>query len=137
MNRDLGFGPRDLLMEAEPSFAEKRRYPRLQLPVRCWMADGLHTVYARVHDVSLGGLSLRSPVPFAPDAEVELALVLPVSEASKPTSELSIRARGRVVWVASGGRSDQRDSGVSRARMGARFVDLIDEKLLHQLLSRT
>jgi hypothetical protein len=61
-------------MEAEPSFAEKRRYPRLQLPVRCWMADGLHTVYARVHDVSLGGLSLRSPVPFAPDAEVELAL---------------------------------------------------------------
>jgi hypothetical protein len=131
MNRDLGLGPRDSLSEEEPSFAEKRRYPRHQLPVRCWMADGLHTVYARVHDVSLGGLSLRSPVPFAPNAEVELALVLPPSEASRPTSELSIRARGRVVWV------NSPDGGASRARMGACFLDVFDEQLLQQLLGRS
>jgi hypothetical protein len=37
-------------------YSELRRHQRLELPVRCWIIDGSHTVYLRVHDVSAGGL---------------------------------------------------------------------------------
>ena len=145
MNRDLGIHTPAFYAGDEPrDFAEKRRYPRRQLAVRCWIGDGHHTLFARLHDLSLGGLSLRAPVPFAPRAELEVALMLP-GTIEDPHSAVAIRARGRVVWA-------RRADGVGRAsppfgrraltqpsgpRMGAEFVEFLEgEALLRKLIER-
>jgi hypothetical protein len=102
--------------------AEKRRNPRRALPARCWILDGQHTVYLRLHDLSLGGLSVSAPMPFAPHAKVEVRLELPDGK--------SARARGEVVWVRPSG-------GESGPRMGARFVEMLaGEQDLYNALSR-
>jgi hypothetical protein len=126
MNRDLGFADLPLLGSDPPVYAEKRRHPRHQLAVRCWISDGKHTVYARVHDVSLGGLSIRAPIAFQPNAQLELALVLPVPGLDHTEGLVAVRAVGRVVWVRA------REAG---PRMGAEFVDVISgEHALRRLL---
>jgi hypothetical protein len=101
-------------------YANQRRHPRHALHVRCWIHDGRHTLYMRVHDVSAGGLSLSAPVPFAADSEVQLTLELPAGQ--------RLRARGRIVWV--------RAPGSSGPRMGARFLEIFEgEQHLYKLLS--
>jgi hypothetical protein len=89
---------------------DKRRHPRRELAVRCWITNARHTVYLRVHDISEGGLSVRAPVPFAPAGLIEVGLELPSGQ--------RVRARGEVVWVRSGA-----DSG---PRMGARFLEFVE-----------
>jgi hypothetical protein len=132
VNRDLGL---DLppIDHPQPSggWSEKRRHPRRQLAVRCWIRDGGHTLYARVHDVSLGGLSIRAPVPWKPRAELELALMV-ASDPGKPGGEVAIRARGRVVWV----RTQPVDGVGGAPRMGAEFLHVLDgEPLLRRLVA--
>jgi Tfp pilus assembly protein PilZ len=107
---------------SDMSFAEKRRHRRVQLSIRCWMGDATHTIYLRVHDVSLGGLSVRAPVPFEPDRDLQLSIELP--------DRSHVRARGKVVWVSP-------PTGLqSRPRMGARFVEFIEgEEALSALLT--
>jgi hypothetical protein len=98
-----------------------RRHPRLPLPVRCWIFDGKHTVYLRVHDLSLGGLSVRAPVPFIASTQVELKLELPGNR--------HVRARGQVVWV--------RHGAEAGPLMGARFVEFFDgQSELERLFDR-
>lgn len=130
MNRDLGL-PIPPLDPPPDGWAEKRRFPRRQLAVRCWIRDGQSTLYARVHDVSLGGLSIRAPIAFAPKAELELAIVLP-GDPSKPGGLVAIRARGRVVWVRA---QQSAGPGPGVPRMGAEFLDFIDgEQALRRLI---
>ncbi len=88
---------------------EQRRHPRRSLPVRCWIAQGDHTVYLRLHDVSLGGLSVRAPVPFSAGAELALELELP--------SGRRVLARACVVW--------SRHAEASGPRMGASFTEFL------------
>jgi hypothetical protein len=89
---------------------EQRRHPRRELALRCWIGDARHTLYARLHDVSRGGLSVRAPVPFSPSSTVEVALELPGGR--------RVRARGEIVWV--------RDAPGNGPRMGARFTEFVD-----------
>jgi hypothetical protein len=112
------FGVPRVAAQPSPSY-ETRRHPRMVLPVRCWIVGGPHTLYLRLHDVSLGGLSVRAPVPFSATAPVELRLELPGGQA--------VRARGEVVWV--------RGVADSGPRMGARFVEFVEgrELLTHAL----
>jgi len=106
LQRDLGIElPLLTVADPAPDYREKRRHPRRQLGVRCWLADGESTLYARVYDVSTGGLSIRAPVPFRPGTELELSIVL--------SSSTAVRAIGRVVWVSARG---------GGPRMGAEFV---------------
>ena len=107
------------LKETPP--VEHRRHPRLELPARCWIEDGEHTVYLRVHDVSRGGLSVRAPVPFQPAGAVEMRLELPGGRL--------VRVRGEVVWT-------RPDGGeASGPRMGARFLEFVEgEEDLYRLL---
>ena len=104
-------------------FSENRRHERRGLPVRCWIVDGRHTVYLRVHDVSAGGLSVRAPVPFHPAGPVEMRVELP--------GGTLVRARGEVVWV-------RPDGGeVSGPRMGARFLEFLEgEEELYKAVGR-
>ena len=102
---------------------EMRRHPRLELPARCWIPDGDHTVYLRVHDISCGGLSVRAPVPFSAKGEVEFRLELPGGG--------RVRARGQVVWTRPEG------SEISGPRMGARFLDFLEgEEELYKLFGK-
>jgi Tfp pilus assembly protein PilZ len=105
----------------DTQFVEKRRHRRIQLSIRCWIIDGNHTLYLRVYDLSLGGLSVRTPAPFQPDRELRILIELP--------DRTQVRARGQVVWI-------RPSAGVeSRPRMGVRFVEFTEgEQALHDLL---
>jgi PilZ domain len=109
-----------------PSSADQRRHPRVALPARCWIGDGRRTIYMRVYDLSLGGLSVRAPVPFSPADPVELRLELPGGRWA--------RARGEIVWV----RPSPPDHGAQTgARMGARFTEwLAGQESLAEILPR-
>jgi hypothetical protein len=93
---------------------EQRRHPRVQVAVRCWLITDEHTVYLPLHDLSIGGLSVRAPVPFSPTTPLRVELELP--------SGSQVRARGEVVWV----RRPATDAPESGPRMGARFTELLD-----------
>ena len=120
-------GPLGGITEAY-GWKEKRRHPRRPLAVRCWIGDGRHTLYARVHDVSLGGLSIRAPVPFSPDAELELTLI--VGGEIGASQKAAIRARGRVVWV----RQARLAGHPTGPRMGAEFLRFVEGEDLLRLL---
>lgn len=109
--------------ETQRPLNEQRRHPRIELPARCWILDGNHTVYLRVHDVSCGGLSVRAPVPFEAHGIVEVRLELPGGG--------TVRARGEIMWVRpNGGES-------SGPRMGARFLEFLEgEEALYDVLGR-
>jgi len=110
-----------------PSYANQRRYPRLPLAARCWIADAAHTVYLRVHDVSRGGLSVRAMVPFTPHETVDLELELPGGG--------RVRARAEIVWVR--GSSDDPPPRPEWPRMGARFLEFLEgEEALTEALGR-
>jgi hypothetical protein len=119
-NPTLDSDPSAPKLPADPP-REQRRYPRFELAVRCWIMDSRHTLYLRVHDISRGGLSVRAPVPFAPEGKVEVGLELPSGQ--------RVRVRGEIVWVRS---SSAVESG---PRMGARFLEFVEgEEELYQLL---
>ena len=84
--------------------SQRRQHPRRLTTARCWISDDVHTAYLRMHDISLGGLSVGAPLPFSPDSEIEVRIELPFGR--------EVRARGKVVW-----RKDM--------RLGARFVEIL------------
>ena len=115
MNRDLGLNERLLeSVNQRPQYDEKRRHARRQLSVHCWMGDGAHTIFARIHDVSLGGLSMRVPVLFSLGTQLEIILAIPSSGSS---TIKTVRARAEVVWLRA------TEGG---PRMGTRFLGFPD-----------
>ena len=120
MSPKIDLGPDAAGLKVPPT-VEKRHDPRSALPARCWIVDGQHTVYLRVHDVSMGGLSVRAPVPFQAAGPVEIRLELPGGQL--------VRIKGEVVWT-------RPDGGeVSGPRMGARFLEFLEgQEALYKLL---
>lgn len=93
----------------------QRRYPRHPVNARCWVSADSHTAYLRMHDLSLGGLSIGATLPFAPEAEIEVRIELPSG---------TVYARGQVVWR-------------GRERMGARFTEILSgQQHLEALLAK-
>jgi len=94
---------------------ENRKHTRVPSKLRCWCEGENVTVYARIGNLSEGGLFLRTSTP--------------LSEGSKAMvrfgSENSIEASATVVWSRADG-----DGGPPG--MGLRF-ELIDEKRLSEL----
>jgi hypothetical protein len=107
-----------------PPSEQRRRHPRLELAARCFLVDGEHTFYLRVHDVSAGGLSVRAPVPFRAARPIDVRLELP--------GGATVRARCVIVWVRpEGGESP------GAPRMGARFLEFVEgEEDLYKLVGR-
>jgi hypothetical protein len=106
---------------------EQRRDRRTELHARCWIIDpkGHHTVYIRLHDLSRGGLSVRAPLPFLAQHEVDLRLELPMGGL--------VHARGEVVWTHGDEWFDE--DSIARPRLGARFLEILSgEHALHRLL---
>ena len=108
-------------LSPEPPVNNRRRFPRLQLPLRCWLIGGSHTMYLRVHDVSRDGLSVRAPVPFHPADQLTVRLEL--------ADGINVEARAEVVWTRAVA------EGATGPRMGARFVEVSKGKAaLHEAL---
>lgn len=112
--RDLGARP--TARSGSAPYAEKRYHPRRSPLVRCWIADGNSTLYARVRDVSLGGFCVHAPVPFALDSELEVSLVVTGIDRADPDGTVAVRARGRVVWI---------DAKGGERRIGAQFTEFV------------
>ncbi len=56
--------------------SERRRYSRYAVRCQCWIESEQATVFGPTADVGLGGLFLRTAVPLAQGARVEVALRL-------------------------------------------------------------
>lgn len=96
--------------------SQTRKHPRFRSLLRCWFeAEGV-TLYARVGNLSEGGLFLHTATPLANGARARVRLGL----AERPP----LRAEATVVWARDGG----------QAGMGLAFSPL-DEGTLGQLRS--
>jgi hypothetical protein len=91
---------------------EHRRWPRHRLSMRCWLTGRGHTRYLRLHDLSLGGLSVRAPMPFRRAGKLEVVIELGAGRV--------LKARGEVVWVR------ERLPGLRQPSMGARFLEFLE-----------
>ena len=95
--------------------SENRKYTRVLSRLRCWCEGENVTVYARIGNLSEGGLFLRTSTP--------------LSQGSKATlrfgADATIEAQAKVVWCRADG-----DSGPPG--MGLQF-EVIDGKRLEEL----
>ncbi len=91
---------------------EHRKSPRQLSKLRCWCEGQNITVFARIGNLSEGGLFLKTSTPLAPGSSAVVRFA-------------DVEARVLVVWASSG--DDGRAPG-----MGLRF-DGIDEQRLGQI----
>ena len=91
--------------------ADHRHHPRQRTQLRIWLTSPRRSVYARIHDVSSGGLGLRVPTAFEPGERVQVTV--PLEDGSE------IEAPAVVVWVGPGGTSG----------LGLRFLAGADPRL--------
>jgi uncharacterized protein (TIGR02266 family) len=68
--------------------AESRRHPRIPSRLRCWCEGQNITVYARIGNLSEGGLFLRTSTPLEQGSRATLRFGI----------EVPVEARARVVW---------------------------------------
>ncbi len=73
---------------------EARRSPRFALRKRVWCEGDHVTLYLQSHNVSAGGLFLRTATPLPPGTKARVSLRV---------DDIEIVAEAEVVWVASGG----------------------------------
>lgn len=85
--------------------------------LRCWCEGENVTFYARVGNISEGGLFLRTSTPLARGARARLGIEIP--------GEPELRAEATVVWARVG-------PGDTQPGMGLRF-DAVDEALKARL----
>lgn len=90
---------------------ENRKHERVDSRLRCWCEGDDVTVYARVGNLSEGGLFLRTSLPLSEGSTARVRLKQPEG------SEIS--AHARVVWIREG------ENG-SPAGMGLQF-EALDE----------
>lgn len=69
---------------------DHRRHERISPKLRCWCEGDNVTIYARVSNLSEGGLFLRTPTTF--NVQPHLRIRVPL------TSELEMVALARVIW---------------------------------------
>jgi uncharacterized protein (TIGR02266 family) len=101
----------------EGELREKRQYHRTETRLRCWCEGENVTFYARVGNLSEGGLFLRTSTPL--DRGSVAKLRFGVKEAAE------VEARATVVW-------SRHEAGDLPSGMGLRFDD-VDEKVLEAI----
>lgn len=62
--------------EPAPKLTERRRYQRHALPCECWLEADALTIFGPTIDVGVGGLFLRTAIPVAAGALVDVMLKL-------------------------------------------------------------
>ena len=99
---------------AELKEGENRKFERVDARLRCWCEGENVTFYARMGNLSEGGLFVRTSTPLEQGAQTVVRFE--TREASE------VHARARVVWT-------REESNGFPAGMGLRFED-IDEQAL-------
>lgn len=77
--------------------AQRRRFARQQVWLRCWADDGSVRRYACVNELAAGGARLVTAQPPAVGSDIQLTLFAPGDAADE-----GVELRGRVVWRSSG-----------------------------------
>src|SRR5262245_56825346 len=95
---------------------ENRRYPRAASRLRCWCEGENVTFYARVGNISEGGMFLRTSTPLERGARTKLRV--------EGGEGLEFQAEAVVVWARIG-------SSEAHPGMGLKFVGL-DERWAEQ-----
>ena len=96
--------------------SEHRQHERVASRLRCWCEGENVTLYARIGNLSEGGLFLRTSTPMSLGAKTTVRL----------GDAATVEASARVVWT----RAIEGHEGP--AGMGLKFVDL-DEQLREQI----
>lgn len=96
--------------------SNNRKHPRVDSRLRCWCEGDNVTFYARMSNLSEGGLFLRTSTPLAEGSEAVVRI-----EVREP-SEVQAKARARVVWT-------RPDGNGQMPGMGLRFEDIDDQSL--------
>jgi uncharacterized protein (TIGR02266 family) len=97
---------------------ENRKSERVDARLRCWCEGGNVTFYARIANLSEGGLFLRTSTPLEEGSRAILRL-----QGGEPGEE--IRAEATVVWT-------RPDHHVGPAGMGMRFEHM-DSRILEAI----
>jgi Tfp pilus assembly protein PilZ len=87
---------------------ERRQYTRFPSVLRCWLQSRHRKVYARLRDISRGGVGLRAPSTFASGEIAEVVL-------ENPRSGRVLRIRAVIVW------SHPDGNNPDHAGMGVKF----------------
>ncbi len=73
-------------------FNPRRRHPRVEAASRCWVESPGVTLYARLTNVSVGGLFVRTSTPIAPGTPIRVRW-------SFDDDAETIEARAIVAWT--------------------------------------
>ena len=92
---------------------ERRKSKRVSLRARCWCEGKTTTLFIQIHDASLGGLFLKTHVPFNPGERVTVRWKFPESKEEHYASMA-------VVWK----RAVPNPPG-----MGLKFLDVSDQTI--------
>lgn len=96
--------------------ADKRQHQRVSSRLRCWLEGQEVTFYARVHNLSEGGLFLKTLTPLEQGARARLKL---------EDGEDKVDAEAVVVWSQDEGSND------TPAGMGLAFISLAEPAREH------
>lgn len=104
--------------------SENRKHTRIPTQLRCWCEGDNITLYARISNLSEGGLFLRTRTPLAPGARAVVRLT--------PGTDPEIQAHAVVVWL-----REQEERALPPG-MGLRFESLDGETLgrLRKMISQ-
>jgi uncharacterized protein (TIGR02266 family) len=102
---------------------ENRRHTRIDSRLRCWCEGENVTFYARVGNLSEGGLFLRTSTPLARGAQARVRLV--VDELA------SVEAVARVAWARDEGQGGHPGMGLQFEQIGES-----ERERLRQLIDR-
>ncbi len=94
--------------------SNNRKHPRVESRLRCWCEGDNVTFYARMANLSEGGLFLRTSTPLAEGSEATVRI--------EAREQAEVQARARVVW-------SRPDGNGHVPGMGLRF-ERIDEQAL-------
>ncbi|MCY1041759.1 TIGR02266 family protein [Corallococcus sp. bb12-1] len=91
--------------------SENRKHARVGTHLRCWCEGENVTLYARISNLSEGGLFLRTSTPLAKGSRAQVRL--------SQETDAALRAEATVVWLRGGEQPVGRPPG-----MGLRFEAL-------------
>lgn len=97
------------------SIQEARRHPRVESKIRCWCEGENVTFYARVGNLSEGGLFLRTSTPLDRGTRARVRL---------GGESVEVEASATVMW-------SRNDGDGYPPGMGLRFDDPLDERTLN------
>lgn len=96
---------------------DNRKHDRVESRLRCWCEGENVTFYARMGNLSEGGLFLRTSTPLAEGSQTVVRI-----EARAAEEMQEVQARARVMW-------SRADGNGHASGMGLRFEEIDDQAL--------